>query len=351
LDEARLQKLAESSRLNLSILPFDEAKSRLPLPRGDPKPDFLSQRVGGQTIMGYSLVSDVYNAPTFYLGVNAPRDIYRNGQTSILVLSLAVLATGALFGGVLLITMERLVLARVENLSNSVNRISESADSSIRVEMSGTDELASLAATINRTMDSLQRSEQTLKENEERYRAILDAQIEFVCRWREGGILTFVNDAYSAYYGLPPQQLIGSSILSRVHPDDRERIKAYLASLGPENPRGEIERRVITPDGQVRWHQWTDQAILDEPGECHRVPIHRPRHNRAQLPRKSCTAGRRSRLPCMKFPGYQRPPRSPFAVTHHRRMGRAIIGRYRGVAVSVRTGTPAGSLCGQPPDF
>jgi diguanylate cyclase (GGDEF)-like protein/PAS domain S-box-containing protein len=78
--------------------------------------------------------------------------------------------------------------------------------------------------------------------------------------------LTFVNDAYAAYYGLPPQQLIGSSILSRVHPEDRERIKAYLASLGPENPRGEVERRVITLDGQVRWHQWTDQAILDDQG-------------------------------------------------------------------------------------
>lgn len=267
LDEARLQQLADSSRLSLSIIPFQEAKSRLPLPKGDPPSVFLYQRVDGQTMMGYSLVSDVYGVPTFYLGIKIPRDIYRNSQTSILVLSLAVLASGILFGGVLLVIMERLVLARVEKLSKSVNQISESGDSSIRVEMSGTDELARLASTINRTMDSLQRSEQALMENEERYRAIIDAQVEFICRWREGGILTFANDAYCAYYGIPRQQLIGSNILSRVHPGDHDRIKAYLASLGPDNPRGEVERRVITPDGQVRWHQWTDQAIFDELGK------------------------------------------------------------------------------------
>jgi hypothetical protein len=45
-----------------------------------------------------------------------------------------------------------------------------------------------------------------------------------------------------------------------------ERINQFLATITPSNPVATIEHRVILPDGEARWHQWTDRGIFDEQG-------------------------------------------------------------------------------------
>ena len=109
-------------------------------------------------------------------------------------------------------------------------------------------------------------AEEALRKNEALYRAIVEDQTELIGRFSPGGALTFVNEAYSRYFGARPEELMGDDFMRVFLDDDRARVDKHLASLGRENPVATIEARTVMPDGQIRWQQWTSRAIFDEQG-------------------------------------------------------------------------------------
>jgi diguanylate cyclase (GGDEF)-like protein/PAS domain S-box-containing protein len=109
-------------------------------------------------------------------------------------------------------------------------------------------------------------AEERLREAEERYRTVVEEQTELVCRFSPDLTLTFVNDAYCRYFGGASEDLIGKSFIERVPIEDRGYYEDLPARLNEENPRRTVEHRVLTPEGSVRWQQWTDTAIFDAEG-------------------------------------------------------------------------------------
>jgi PAS domain S-box-containing protein len=105
-----------------------------------------------------------------------------------------------------------------------------------------------------------------LKVSEALYRAVVEDQTEFICRFQSDGTLTFVNQAYCHYFGRTPEELIGRSFLPLIPEDDQRRVMQSIASLSAENPVVTHEHRVLGPDGEIRWQRWTDRAIFDELG-------------------------------------------------------------------------------------
>jgi PAS domain S-box-containing protein len=109
-------------------------------------------------------------------------------------------------------------------------------------------------------------TEQELRASERRYRAIVEDQTELICRYKPDGALTFVNDAYCRYFGMERGVLLAEPFSPEIPEDDREQVEALLSRLGADQPMARVEHRVILPDGQVRWQQWTDRAVFDEAG-------------------------------------------------------------------------------------
>ena len=99
-----------------------------------------------------------------------------------------------------------------------------------------------------------------------RHRAVTEDQ-RLICRCLPDGILTFVNEAYCRYFGKGRDELVDRSFLPLVAEVDRARIVKHLRELGPHNPAGILEHRVVGPTGQVRWHLRVDQVLLDEDGQ------------------------------------------------------------------------------------
>ena len=111
------------------------------------------------------------------------------------------------------------------------------------------------------------RAEGRLRQSEARYRGIVEDQTELICRNLPDGTLTFVNDAYCRYFNRSRDELIGQSFMPLI-PDNYHRIvKDYFMSLGSENPVATHEYRIVLPDGESRWNQWTNRAILDDEGQ------------------------------------------------------------------------------------
>jgi PAS domain S-box-containing protein len=102
-----------------------------------------------------------------------------------------------------------------------------------------------------------------LRKSEEKYRVIIEDLTELICRFLPDGTLTFVNEAYCRYFGMKSKELIGKSFMPFIPEEDREMVYRQFKSLGLKNSVVTYEHRVILPNGDIRWHQWTDRAIFD----------------------------------------------------------------------------------------
>ena len=121
-------------------------------------------------------------------------------------------------------------------------------------------------ADLTEASDSRSQAEQALRQSEQRYRAIVDSTTELICRNLPDGTLTFVNEAYCRCFGETAEQLIGKKLLPLIPDEDLPGVQAHLASLSPDNPVATHEHRIVLPNGQTRWQQWTNRAIFDEAG-------------------------------------------------------------------------------------
>ena len=184
LDAAKVAELAEITLLSITIQKFNEPQ----IP-----PDFLAARssisvaspvfvqpLGEQSIAGYTLIKDIGGSPALMLRVDAPRDIYQQGQSAISYLILTIVGVSLAFGLVTLLLLEKQVLSRLSHLSRSVSDIGTSGKLSTRVSVAGADELSKLGATINGMLAALEESETELRklfEEEKILRQDLEAEI------------------------------------------------------------------------------------------------------------------------------------------------------------------------------
>ncbi len=110
------------------------------------------------------------------------------------------------------------------------------------------------------------RAEMELRRSQALYLAILEDQTELICRSAVDGRLTYVNEAYCRYFGKTREELLGRGFLPPLPGDDGRILADHLVSLTREQPVGDMEHRVITPDGSIRWLRWTTRAIFDALG-------------------------------------------------------------------------------------
>jgi len=111
------------------------------------------------------------------------------------------------------------------------------------------------------------RTEEALKINEQRYRAIVQDQTELICRYFPDGRLSFVNEAYCRYFNKTEVELFGHHFSPLISEEDQLAHKKVLNSLSCSNPVAESEHRIILPSQEVRWQHWIVRAMFDEAGQ------------------------------------------------------------------------------------
>src|SRR5262249_39271120 len=110
------------------------------------------------------------------------------------------------------------------------------------------------------------RSERALRHSEERYREVVDSQMDLVIRYLPDTTLTFVNEAYCRFFNRPRSQLLGTKFLTLIPESARAAASQHLAALVEQGGTSSIEHEVILPDGTVGWQFWTDHVISAEDG-------------------------------------------------------------------------------------
>lgn len=112
----------------------------------------------------------------------------------------------------------------------------------------------------------LQRTQQALRQSEERYRAVVEDQTEVISRFSADGRFTFVNDVYCRFFGKTSDELLGTTWQPVPVPEDVPMIEERLRAMSPDDPIVVVENRVCSGQGEVRWMQFVNRGFFDQEG-------------------------------------------------------------------------------------
>jgi diguanylate cyclase (GGDEF)-like protein/hemerythrin-like metal-binding protein/PAS domain S-box-containing protein len=102
--------------------------------------------------------------------------------------------------------------------------------------------------------------------SERRYKAMLEDQVETICRLRADGTILYVNEAFCRFFGVTSEGIIGSTWRPIPAPQDMAELNAQLAKISPQNPVVTVESRVVTAGQEVRWGKFTNRGLFDDRG-------------------------------------------------------------------------------------
>jgi PAS domain S-box-containing protein len=261
LSDDEIGKLSDITSLNLTIQrnPGNNVVS-------DSLSDIIVQIEGPNTITGYTLLPDIAGDRQFEIRVTSDRGVYNQGLTTISSFIALLVIISVIFIAAVLIFLDQLVLRRLTVLIDRARTRNADFEGGDDPLLRNRDELSELAYTLTPVFDHITRSEKELRESEERYRNVVESQTEFICRFTPDGRHLFANQAYCTYFGKTLEELLSGRFKASIYPDDKAWVRLHFASLTKGSPVATIEHRVIMPDREVRWQQWTDLAIFDSDG-------------------------------------------------------------------------------------
>jgi len=129
-----------------------------------------------------------------------------------------------------------------------------------------TAELSKAIKKLRREVRERRRAQKELSQSEKQYRAIVEDQTEMICRSLPDGTLTFVNGAFSSFFGRKCGDLLGRNLMELFPDSERERLRKNLTSFRPEKPVVKVEQLMVSPAGEPRCHHWTHRGIFDHKG-------------------------------------------------------------------------------------
>jgi len=185
--------------------------------------EIVARVLKGDSVSGYFHLRDLSGRQSFIVKINDKRILFDQGKLSISYILATLILSGAVFCIVMLLFFRGSVLSRIAALGATVGDISRNRDISLRLHIRGEDELEELAGSINTMLDSLESAEHSLKESEERYRALFerapDSIIIIGTEGKEAGRIVAANTAAAAQHGYSVEELCALKIFDLNTPE------------------------------------------------------------------------------------------------------------------------------------
>lgn len=109
--------------------------------------------------------------------------------------------------------------------------------------------------------------EEILKSSRERYKNILDNNIDILCCYNKDLEIDFINHTFAEYFEVDRNDTVGKSILEFIPEIDHDSFMENIKNITPENPVHRSLYRLVLSDDSVRWQDWIDRGIFDSNGK------------------------------------------------------------------------------------
>jgi PAS domain S-box-containing protein len=110
-------------------------------------------------------------------------------------------------------------------------------------------------------------AERAVSESEKRFRAVVEDQADLICRFKQDGLLTFVNEAFCRFHGKRSDELIGINFFQTLCNEDAAVPLSYINSLPADKPVVSFDHRLRSPSNQVVWHQYQIRRLFQKKGD------------------------------------------------------------------------------------
>jgi diguanylate cyclase (GGDEF)-like protein/PAS domain S-box-containing protein len=238
LGPAEVQRLAEQTHLIVTVRGLDDPRfdvsilDRLIDGAGESE-DIVVHPTSGESIAGHTLLRDLRGEPVGIASIETTRDTYQAGQASLRYLGGTAIGTLVFAAVLLLLLLDRRVLARMSVLAKGVAEITAQNAPSGRVAASGRDEIAQLATGMNEMLETLEESRQKLQRSERQYRNLFEYSRDAIYITTPEGRFIDANHALVDLLGCPRKELMQRDAASFYRdPKARDRFKAAISGPG-----------------------------------------------------------------------------------------------------------------------
>jgi len=126
-----------------------------------------------------------------------------------------------------------------------------------------TAELTRTNTELKREIIEHKRAEEALRESEEKYRLIVENQIDVVVKADLEGHVLFASPSCCELFGTTEEELVGIEFIPLLSEEDREVVAKSMATACRPPYTSYAEMRTNTKDGW-RWLGWATKGVLDE---------------------------------------------------------------------------------------
>lgn len=113
----------------------------------------------------------------------------------------------------------------------------------------------------------LKKAEHQLRKIELQYKAVVEDQTDLICRFRPDFSITFVNPAFSRYYQIPQDEILGKNLLTIISSGEQKRIREIIDTLTVKRPVKTFEHESPSIKGSAHSYHSTIRAIYNPAGE------------------------------------------------------------------------------------
>ncbi len=278
LNENTIREVSELIHYPISVLPIHDLNSE------DVEDVIFSLRSGEgvavlpkdkDTVVGYSLIKDIYDQSTFVLSTEFPRDTYQLGEKVSSYYILSVLGIGILVSIFAWFFLQKRILSRVALLIQGVNRIAETGNTSIRIGLTGSDEVSVVAGTIDGMLGALEEVGKEIRESENRYRLLADNVMDVIWSTDKDLYFTYISPSITLLTGYSVEEMLGKNLKDQL---DEDTLPAALRAFNREAAKNtpdegttvsspSYEIPLMKKDGVKIWAEIRLTSIRDDNGE------------------------------------------------------------------------------------
>lgn len=157
LNQNEIKKLQNVLQLPFEILKLSKVNSDVLQNLKEDK--YFIRSYDKINIEAYVLLKNINNEPIGVLKICYPRDIYAVGIESLYFFLCSLITVTLAFIFLMIFFLDKMILTRIQELTTIFHRVINNGDLTLRVNVSGRDEIAYLATTINKLFDSLKNTQ------------------------------------------------------------------------------------------------------------------------------------------------------------------------------------------------
>lgn len=160
------------------------------------------------------------------------------------LVTVAVLIVSLLVALALSSRLQRGIVGPIVNLTSAVHCITAERDYSVRVLVTGRDEVGHLAVAFNEMLEQIGARDAAIRVSEERYRSLVSALTSVVWSADADGRFGAPQSSWEAYTGQDWSEQQGIGWMAAFHPDDRGRVQQACREAWSKGERYEAEGRL-----------------------------------------------------------------------------------------------------------